>query len=65
MIKTKVAFLEGRLLSSQSEQSKCFSNVNWLLQNMEHSDSQNIAKAVDILPQSIVFHCITGSSLSL
>jgi len=31
MIKTKVAFLEGRLLSSQSEQSEKFSkSPNWL-----------------------------------
>jgi len=31
MIKTKVAFLEGRLLSSQSEQSKEFSKISdWL-----------------------------------
>jgi len=31
MIKTKVAFWEGRLLSSQSEQSEKFSkNPNWL-----------------------------------
>jgi len=30
MIKTKVAFLEGRLLSSQSEQSKKFSkSLDW------------------------------------
>jgi len=27
MIKTKVAFLEGRILSSQSEQSKMFSKA--------------------------------------
>jgi len=32
MIKTKVAFLEGRLLSSQSEQSEKFScSPNWLI----------------------------------
>jgi len=31
MIKTKVAFLEGRLLSSQSEQSEKFSkSPDWL-----------------------------------
>jgi len=31
MIKTKVAFLKGRLLSSQSEQSEKFSkSLNWL-----------------------------------
>jgi len=31
MIKTKVAFLEGRLLSSQSEQSKKFSkSCDWM-----------------------------------
>jgi len=31
MSKTKVAFLEGRLLSSQSEQFKKYSkNFNWL-----------------------------------
>jgi len=31
MIKTKVAFLDGRILSSQSEQSKKFSkNPDWL-----------------------------------
>jgi len=31
MIKTKVAFLEGRLLSSQSEQSKKFFKIpDWL-----------------------------------
>jgi len=31
MIKTKVAFLEGRLLFSQSEQSEMFSKrSNWL-----------------------------------
>jgi len=31
MIKTKVAFLEGRLLSSQSKQSKKFSkSPDWL-----------------------------------
>jgi len=31
MIKTKVAFLEGRLLSSQSEQSENFSkSPDWL-----------------------------------
>jgi len=31
MIKTKVAFLEGRLLSSQSEQLKKYSkSSNWL-----------------------------------
>jgi len=31
MIKTNVAFLEGRLLSSQSEQSKKFSkSLDWL-----------------------------------
>jgi len=31
MIKTKVAFLEGRLLSSQSEQSEKFSqSLDWL-----------------------------------
>jgi len=31
MIKTKVAFLEGRLLSSQSEQSEKFSkSFDWL-----------------------------------
>jgi len=30
MIKTKVAFLEGRLLSSQSEQLKKYSKKLWL-----------------------------------
>jgi len=34
MIKTKVAFLEGRLLSSQSEQFKKFSkSSDWLKKN--------------------------------
>jgi len=30
MIKTKVAFLEGRLLTSQSEQSEVFKSPDWL-----------------------------------
>jgi len=31
MIKTKVAFLEGRIFSSQSDQSeKCFKGFDWL-----------------------------------
>jgi len=34
MIKTKVAFLEGRLLSSQSEQSEKFSkSPDWLVKS--------------------------------
>jgi len=34
MIKAKVAFLEGRLLSSQSEQSEKFSkSLDWLKKN--------------------------------
>jgi len=34
MIKTKVAFFDGRLLSSQSEQFKKYSkNSNWLEKN--------------------------------
>jgi len=44
MIKTKVAFLEGRLLSSQSEQSEKFSkSSDWL------KKSQPFKKATFVL----------------
>jgi len=45
MIKTKVAFLKGRLLSSQSEQFEKFSkSSDWLEKNRPSKIFRNIVK---------------------
>jgi len=44
MIKTKLTFLEGRLLSSQLEQSEKFSeSPDWLEKSFDHVNRLNVA----------------------